>query len=89
MDIDDDLDSDANMTSDMMVAGSEGTQAAPPPVPAPQIVDLLGGLMDDEPAPAPPSSGAASLAPPGMADLFGSPAPAPPPSNALKVRRTS
>ena len=83
---DDDMDSDANMTSDMMVAGSEGTQAAPPPVPAPQVVDLLGGLMDDEaPAPAPPS-GAASLAPAGMADLFGAPAPAPTPAaSAAKV----
>jgi len=85
MDLDDDLDSDANITSDMMVSGSEGTQAAPPPVPAPQVVDLLGGLMDDEPvapsAPAPSHGGG------GIADLFGSPAPAPaaPPANAAKV----
>ena len=86
MDVDDDMDPDANVTSDMMVPGMEGTQAAPPPVPAPQVVDLLGGLMDDEPA-APQPQGGASVAPPGMADLFGAPAPPPaaPAAPAAKV----
>lgn len=80
------MDPDANVTSDMMVPGMEGTQAAPPPVPAPQVVDLLGGLMDDEPA-APQPQGGASVAPPGMADLFGAPAPPPaaPAAPAAKV----
>eukprot|EP00316_Scyphosphaera_apsteinii_P000412 CAMPEP_0119313664 /NCGR_PEP_ID=MMETSP1333-20130426/29912_1 /TAXON_ID=418940 /ORGANISM="Scyphosphaera apsteinii, Strain RCC1455" /LENGTH=924 /DNA_ID=CAMNT_0007318545 /DNA_START=157 /DNA_END=2931 /DNA_ORIENTATION=- len=71
-------ESDANMTSDMIDAGSSvaGVQAAPPAMPAPTgppVVDLLGGL-DDEVSAAPPA------APAGMADLFGAASPAPTPA---------
>lgn len=50
---DDDDGADDRITSDMMVAGSEGAQGAAPAPPPPAIIDLLGGLMDDEPGPAP------------------------------------
>jgi len=85
-------ESDANMTSDMIDAGAAiGVQAAPPAMPAPvagaPIIDLLGGL-DDEP-PAPTQSSSAGSAPSmggGMDDLFGSPAPAPaPPASSGKL----
>ena len=33
----------------MMTEGAEGAQAPPPAMPAPQVMDLLGGLMDDPP----------------------------------------
>ncbi|EOD14985.1 Adaptor protein 2 beta subunit 1 [Emiliania huxleyi CCMP1516] len=76
-------ESDANITSDMMDGGMGGAQAAPPAMPAPSaggLADLLG-LDDEIAAPAAGGGGmggAASLAPPGMADLFGGPpAPAP------------
>ena len=58
------VDSDATMTSDMMSAGAEGVQAAPPPVPAPSaggLVDLLGlDLLSDDvsASPAPSTSSA-------------------------------
>ena len=69
-DADEDDGSDAHMTSDMMVAGTEGAQGSAP-APPPPAVDLLGGLMDDEPA-APPVGMAA---PPGggggLEDIFG------------------
>jgi len=76
-------ESDANMTSDMMVdVGMGGAQAAPPPMPdrgagGGGLIDLLG--LDDElpPQPAGGVMGGASHAPQGMEDLFGAPAPAP------------
>jgi len=80
-DAEDDDESDSHITSDMMIAGAEGVQAAPPPVPAPAVMDLLGGLMDDEPAAAPAQPSAAA----GMADIFGSPTPPPAPEAQLKV----
>jgi len=76
-------ESDANITSDMIDAGSAvGMQAAPPAMPAPSgppVMDLLGGL-DDEPA-------AATSAPAGgLADIFGAPsAPAAPAAPQAKV----
>ena len=83
---DDDDDEEGNtLTSDMMTEGAEGAQAPPPAMPAPQVMDLLGGLMDDPPdaAPANPMGGmmGGGGAPPaglggGLDDLFGGP-PAP------------
>ena len=74
-DLDDEEDGSA-MTSDMMVAGSEGAQGSAPAPPPPAQVDLLGGLMDDEPTPpiaTPPSMGGmGGLG--GLDDLFGGPA---------------
>ena len=88
-DDDDDDDEGNTLTSDMMTEGAEGAQAAPPAMPAPQVMDLLGGLMDDPPdaAPANPMGGMGGMmgggAPPaggglggGLDDLFGGP-PAP------------
>mmetsp|Transcript_15646 Transcript_15646/g.42889 ORF Transcript_15646/g.42889 Transcript_15646/m.42889 type:complete len:889 (+) Transcript_15646:358-3024(+) len=82
-------ESDATMTSDMMIdVGAGGAQAAPPAMPdrgagGGGLVDLLG-LDDEVPPAAPPMGGAPSYAPPGMADLFGAPAPAPaPPSGKI------
>lgn len=90
------LESDATMTSDMMLdLGSGGAQAAPPAMPdrgtgGGGLIDLLG--LDDEAYTAPPAMGSApsygsgpSYAPPGMADLFGSPAPAPAAAPTAKV----
>jgi len=80
---DDDDDEEGNtLTSDMMTEGAEGAQAPPPAMPAPQVMDLLGGLMDDPPdaAPANPMGGmmGGGGAPPaglggGLDDLFGRP----------------
>jgi len=88
VDLDDDDDEGGIVRSEDMIGDAGGTQAAPPPVPAPAVVDLLGDLMGggDDLAPAPAPAGGAP--PPGMGgglmggldDLFGGPA-APPPSS--------